>query len=285
MSAVGVLCVAVLAAAEASPLSLQLSAAMERVFVGEPTKFEVVWSVTEPHDIRPEKAQVLMADGDSFRPWVETWIGGPTTVEWPLRRLPGSIFRTAFVISATGQPDRGNLQLAFPSPGSYRVMVLYRNRDEVVNSNVVSMTVISPSASDLELLNVYIRPHPEIVTPWLRGANRALLPSLFARYGSSRYLARSKVIWFEDQLAEAIAAEPDPPRPGDPIGGEVPGLLASLALEDLGDNPFEQDRLILLADMTERSNRNALPIWLEIVARYPNSVAEQIARGRIGERR
>jgi hypothetical protein len=57
----------------------------------------------------------------------------------------------------------------------------------------------------------------------------------------------------ESKLREAIANAHD----GSPVQGDVPRLLGELASRDLGNSPFDEDRLVLLADMYEASGRRA----------------------------
>jgi hypothetical protein len=266
------------------PLSLQLSAANTTVYVGEPIRLEVNWSVTEPLEV-DSAINILVGRDERVEPWSEAAIGIATKVDIVRQMMPGFPRVTVHTLSAAGRMDTtggGDLRLAIPDPGTYVVKAEYRDGRDVVMSNSVVLRAVMPLGSEREVLDQYIKPRPQLVTPWLELLDPSLLRSLFRRYPASRYLRRSKLLFYRSQLSDAIIEAPEPP-PNGAIEGRVPALLDELESDDFGDSPFEEDRMLMLAEICEQSGRpaRARHAWEQILRRFPSGVAAQEARRRL----
>jgi hypothetical protein len=152
-----------------------------------------------------------------------------------------------------------------------------------VKSNVATVTASTPDGRDARLLEQLRREPETLIARQADLGGRGRLEELFAAYPGTPYLARARIILLEKLLYAAIGRAPDPiPRTG-PLLGDVPALLERLATEDLGNSPFEEDRLLVLAEMRERSGRGAEAIaaYRQVIRHYPNSRAAEVAISRI----
>ena len=267
---------------QSTALNLVISVQRPVIGVGEPVKIVATWSATEPIRVRKGAAQVLLDQGQGLRLWGEALPVYGTVLEEPQALQPGSVERTEHVVSLAGPTSRGApYTLAFPVIGTYRVMVRYQLGAHLVSSNIATIVAAMPQGSDAALLELFIRPRPELlIAQPARMGRIAWLEDVFARFPGSRYLARAKVLFLEMLLYEAIGSAPDPSPASGPLQGDVPRLLERLATEDLGGSVFEEDRLVVLAQMRSRSGREleAVEAWRELAEKYPHSASADEAR-------
>jgi hypothetical protein len=268
-----------------APLTLRIAVAPDQILVGEPVKIVTTWTTTETIPVRRTAAQVLLDQGQDFQVWGEVPPIYGTVLEPPKTLTPGSPQRTEHVVSVAGPTSAtGRYSLAFPGVGSYRVMVRYGFGDAYVTSNVVTIPVVMPQGLDAVLLEHHIRREPDllIARPARIGGSQRL-DAIFAQFPASRYLARARVLFLEMLLFEAIATAPAPLSPSAPLEGDVPRLLERLETEDLGGSIFDEDRLVVLAQMRSRSGRQAeaLQAWQKVAERYPKGVPAEEARVRL----
>jgi hypothetical protein len=269
-----------------SPLTSSLVARKTELLVGEPTKVEVTWSSTAALEVSTEHLQMWLDDGQGARVWSEARdardpIG--VTLRPPQTLTPGSTIKTSYVIGATGSMTSG-YRLAFPKVGRYRLTAKYTVDSLSASSNTVVLRTDVPSGRDGELFERVVRVRPEIVSAqwWLLIYGG--LESIFERYGSSTYLGKARLLFREMKVRDAILSAPDSTPYDAPIQGTVPQALDDLAKEDLGGSVFEEDRLVLLAQLRDETGRpaEAAETWKEIVKRYPDGTAAHQARRRLG---
>jgi hypothetical protein len=220
-------------AASAQSLRLKLSAPAE-IMVGEPTKLRMAWTAIRDLEVEPEKAQVWLDRGTGFHPYYETSFGTASTVYFPETLERGSTLATEQVIAVfrrAGAPEDGNFELAFPRPGRYRAQIRY----EGVVSNEVTIEATLPRGRDGEVLAQLLR-RPELLSEWglIEDFGGPVLKKLFDEYRNSRYLAHPRLLSWR----KAVEDE-----------GKTGLLLARLEEETLSGTPFEEDRLLLMADI------------------------------------
>jgi hypothetical protein len=272
------------------PLALWLSAPKQTILVGEPAKVVLMWSATRPIEVTKGSVRILLDDGTGFRTWGETAFGATSSVELPQRLAPGKAEKTAHVVAVTGYMDtagNGHFKLAFPRPGRYQIRAQYGPDVDGVTSNTATVTVVMPKGKEAELLERHIRPHPEILTGWSKLLDNERIEQLFDEYPGSPYLARSKLLLWERQIEEAIAsgATEEQRRGAIPLDGEAARLVDRLANDDLEGSPFDEDRLLLLAETKSRWGRReeGLEVYKEIIAKYPGGDAASKAQRRLAD--
>jgi hypothetical protein len=267
-----------------APLEIRLVAPKTRILAGEPVRLTAIWSVTEPIQVMFDRTRVRLDSGSGFEEWHEAArpINElPTVLAYQL--APGAPGASTHVVGVGRQPAIGRadaLSLAMPTPGPYRVTLQYGNSEGIVSSNVVSINARAPIARNLELFERHIRPFPVLVSGHA-GQLVERIDRLIDAYSPTPYLARSYVLMMRSKLIRAIQEAPD----GYPVQGEVPALLEKLAKGTLGNSAFDEDRLIVLAEMYERSGRreDAFATLREIAQRYPDGEAAWKARWRLGD--
>ena len=117
----------------------------------------------------PGNLRVLIDDGTGFKEWNETAFATGSTVEQPYALEPARPLRTARVLAAAGYMETSGVRHfvpAFPRPGRYLVRVEYGKAPTLLSSNVVIFNVVAPMGSDAELLDRYLKPEPDLLTPW-----------------------------------------------------------------------------------------------------------------------
>jgi hypothetical protein len=272
--------------ASAAPerLSLGITVPKPQILVGEPVKVVTTWMAITTVDVRKRAAQVMVHRGQGFELWGEAAPVNGTVVESPQRLEQGRPQITEHVVAVAGPTRQGEgYTLAFPTAAVYRVMVRYKLGAEYVTSNVATVTASTPEGREALLLQ-HLRREPEtLVARQADLGGRERLEELFAAYPGTPYLARPRIILLEKLLYDAIGRAPDPIPPTGPLQGDVPALLERLANEDLGNSPFEEDRLLVLAEMRGRSGRGAEAIatYRQVILRYPNGYAAGVAISRI----
>jgi hypothetical protein len=254
-----------------APLEITLVAPKNRIFAGEPLRLTAIWSVTAPIQVMLDRGRVLIDRGGGFQEWHESqpFDERPTVDSYAL--APAAPGASHYVV-AVGRPrERATIRpgvyvLAMPTPGLYRLKVEYGYGESIVTSNVVEIIVNAPRRRNLELFEDHSRPYPMLVSD-LAGQFEERLDRLIDDYSLNPYLARSYVLVMRRKLWRANREAPD----GYPVQGEVPALLEQLAKRDLGDSPFDGDRLILLSEFYKRSGRQAeaLATLREIRAEIP----------------
>ncbi|HLA77878.1 MAG TPA: hypothetical protein VJU18_09905 [Vicinamibacteria bacterium] len=263
---------------EAEVLRLKLSAPAE-LSVGEPMKLTVEWSTTRPIEVVTAKAQVWLDDGMGFRPYHETSFGTGSTVHFPELITPSATIVTEHVIAVSGYaagPDEKHFALAFPRAGRYQVKVQYK--DAV--SNVAAIRVVLPKGKDAELLSRYLLHRPELLSEWglIEDFGASVLEQALQEHRGSRYLAHSKVLLWKTRLEEARASDR---RIGAKLTeGKVSRLLEEMGTDDLEDSPFEEDRLLLLAETAAAvgDRAKARASYERILAKHPKSHAAMKAK-------
>ena len=272
------------------PLTLRLSTPKQAIFVGEPLKVVLTWSATRHIEVTKGSVRILLDDGTGFRTWGETAFGATSNVEFPQRLEPGKSEKTAHVIAVSGYMDAsgtGHFALAFPRLGHYQIRAQYGPDKEGVASNTANVTVVMPKGKEADLLERHISRHPELLTGWAKLIDDERVERLFDEYPGSPYLARPKLLLWERQLEKAIASDAsEGQRRGVvPLEGEPARLLDRLASSNLEGTPFDEDRLLLLADMRSRWGRReeAIETYKEIVAKYPGGNAASKAERCLAE--
>jgi hypothetical protein len=262
---------------EAKALRLRLSAPAE-ILVGEPTKFTTTWTSTRPVEVVTAKAQVCLDSGNGFRRHDETSFGTASTVYLPETLMPGEPIATEHVVAVTGYaagPEERHFALAFPLPGRYLARVQYGG----VVSNVATIDVKLPKGKDAELL-VHLQRRPELLSQWglIEGFGDDLLDKLLDEYRGSRYLARSRVLSWRKHLEESRAF--DKQAGTKPSEGKTGQLLDGIAAEELEESPFEEDRLLLMAEIATSigDRRRARTAYESLVSRHPKTTAAAKAK-------
>ena len=264
------------------PVEIRLLAPKRQVLVGEPVRVAATWIASESVLVMTHRARVFLDRGVGFVRWSESQRLISDMMESGETITPEHPGFSMHVIGVgngrtLSQPNALSV-LAFASPGTYRVRLEYGYGEAIVRSNTVSISVVSPTGTDRELFEKYIRPHPEVMSAEA-GPYERVVDRMFEEFDASPYLARPFVVVMERKIRRALRAAPR----GRPVQGEVPELLDRLAKRELGDSPFDEDRQILLAEMMDRSGRaeEARSKWQEILARYPIGVGARKARLRL----
>jgi hypothetical protein len=264
---------------------LHIEAAKSSVLIGEPLKVTVSWTATQQLQINPEALQYWIDSGIGFERHIETHyetaagLLGPVTLD-PSRPLMTS---DVLAVKGGGLPGSGKMfEPALSRVGVVQVKAIYG----AVESNVVSVAVVQPSDADAQLYFGYLRGRPELMTDWalmnLRNpSDTELLRQLITSFPQSAYLERAHLLVWRAQITEALRREePDPLR----------GQLGSVLEEIQGSNaltgtPFDDERLFLIATtrLDWRDRAGAVAVLREIIEKYPNGAAAQVARGMVAE--
>lgn len=267
-----------------APLTIQLVAPRYRILVGEPLRMTAIWTATAPVRVMAHRSRLLIDRGTGFEEWKEK----PGVIVDAMERGhtvgPTTPLMSTHVVGVAIGSLVGNIRsstLAFSQPGRYRLQVVYGDEDNLAVSNSVSVDVMAPAGRDLELYGREISRRPDLLSE-SAGQYAARLRRLFDEFDESPYLARPFVIVMKQELIRAIQEAPD----GFPLQGDVPRPLKELARRNLGDGPFDEDRLAVLAEMLERSGRRAeaLETLRTLVTLYPNTERGLHAQWRLNAR-
>ena len=268
-----------------SGLRLSLTTTRPTVLAGEATRVDVTWSATSPVTIAPDFLKIVYA-APGAEP-VEWWEATDKIVcGIPASRNlgPGDSFVTSHVIAARGRVDfsglfsaTSDLQLAFPTPGVYRVQARY----STIASNWLPIEVVRPAGEEVAAYEV-VRANPWLVTPYVFLRQPVNFEEVLRRHPRSPYFARTRLLLWERKARRAY--EDAPEQPGVvPFTGNVPAVLDEIATTPL-PGPFDEDRLVLLAESAERTahRETALAAWRELLQKYPDGAGAATARRRLG---
>jgi hypothetical protein len=262
-------------------LEIQLVARKAELLAGEPARFAVVWRAPRPIRIMKNEARLFVDRGAGFIEWRELSGSAKSIMEGPQTIAPEQPGYSTQVMSVTSVPNAGSTSdysLAFPHAGTFRVRLEYGSGPHRISSNAVTLTVVMPSGRDLEFFNRFVVRYPALISA-LGGQFETLLDPILSDYEQSPYLARPFVLMMERKVARAIGEAPD----GLPVQGNVPALLSQLESRDLGDSPFDEDRLVTLARLLGTTGRinQEVEVWRRILVRYPDSESAAYGRWRL----
>jgi len=203
-----------------------------------------------------------------------------STVYFDEALSPGQTIISEHVLAVSGYPDVTNFALAFPHPGRYQAQVRYKG----AISNVASIKVAAPNGKDADLLE-HLRRRPELLSEWglLEDFAGDALEGLLDEYRGSRYLGRSHVLFWKKKLEQARASDQ---AAGIKLKeGKTARLLDEVAGSELDDSPFEEDRLLLVAETSAAigDRARARGNYEKIVSNYPKSHAAAVAQRWIAE--
>lgn len=269
-------------------LDLTLASRKQTLMVGEPVRVDLTWSAKSSVRVLASRAQIVVVDpAGAVRPWSEATNGTICEAEGEIAVEPRSPLVTSYVLAATGRvrmtnPLEHDITLAFPVAGHYRMRAQYSDGRNAAESNWVEIEVVPPAGDDAKVYEV-IRRKPWIVTPYVRLFGASEAAAVIAEHPRSPYLARSALLLWEQRIAEASFAAPDPEPLTAPVGGSVPAVLDELADAAI-DGPFDEDRLVLLAAWAGRTgwHDRAAQAQRTLLARYPHGApANHVLRGSI----
>ncbi len=272
-------------APEKSPgaLSLELTAAKTRVMVGEPAKLILKWTTRERLLVATGSVVLKIDDGSGFRPWTEAKFGTAFVLETPAYLSPGEVQKTSLVLGVAGGPslpEKGpnpaeGFRFAFPRAGEYRVRVDY----ERTWSNTVVISAVQPQGEDAELWN-RLSSRPDLLTEWVLydGRRRGALRELVSKYPHSAHLAAVQLVLFRSDLGQALATDRKASIPLKE--GSTARLLGEVEARVLADSPFDEDRLILLAEYSSAlGDQDGLErVYRAILRDHPDGVGAERAQ-------
>jgi hypothetical protein len=279
-----------LAAGSVTPVHLQVAASKSSILVGEPVKLVLTWSTPEPTEVDP-CAIHLFLDG---RVYHEAAIGTSETfcVNRPL--TPASTIKTIYIVAATGSMKTDgsrDFSLALPKPGRYHVYVTYDfmvgGEHRTLDSNDLVIDAQQPRFGDADTFKRFIQRRPDLLTEWATfdDENTAALQGMVESDRNSSYVARSQLFLWRYQLLHAaqLMAAAGVREPRQLMGGEVGRIMDSMEATAWPDNPFDEDRLLLLAESRAQvgDRKRAQRVYQEILAEYPNGLAAETARTRL----
>ena len=265
-----------------SGLQLSLTTTQPTLLAGEPTRVDVTWTASSPVMIAKDFLQiVLAAPGSAPVQWSEATNGIGCGIPGSHTMRPGESFVTSHVIAARGRMKfsayaaSSDLQFAFPTTGVYRVQARYGT----VASNWLTIDVVPPVGEEATVYE-FIRANPWLVTPFVSLRQPVNLEVMLRLHPESRYLARTRLLLWEEKARRAY--EDAPEQPGVvPFTGNVPAVLDEIATTPI-PGPVDEDRLVLLARSAEMTahRETALAAWRELLRKYPAGPGAAEARRR-----
>jgi hypothetical protein len=271
-------------------LTLKLVPTKSRIMIGEPLKVRVVWSATRPVAVSLDSVKLMVDDGTGFKQHVETQTQTRSVIQAPANLAPGESRVTSHILSVAGgglpPSARTTFQFAFPRAGRYRVVADYFGN----MSNVVAIDVRAPEGKDAELYTKYLRARPELLTEWalmnLRSESDAeLAAKLLDEYQGSPYLPRLQLLFWGQQIGEALSTNQElHGRGADLLQGE-PGRVLQRIESEVSEGPFDEDRLALVArkKLEWGDRKDGVRLLREILMKHPRGQAAQEARALLAE--
>jgi hypothetical protein len=267
----------------ADQLTLRLFAAETHLLVGQPVVLTLTYAGTsevaldryEIGEPSPEgPLRIMIERGGSFVPYRRS-----------TRESVGLRSKAAAVrIGPTREEaidlviawDASTAGVAFPSPGTYRVLAEFRHQGAIVRSNTVVLTVSAPVGSEREVFDFIDRPK------WWEGlAYSERIPpeiaSIAARYPTSVYLQGPRL----NDLRQRVVDIANAPRASQ---AELQRELLPYAREVASARgQFGSEALLILADLQRfaGSEADARDTLETLVREYPNRRATRLARLRL----
>jgi hypothetical protein len=228
-------------------------------------------------------AAILIDGGMGYHRHHESSIGISSGVTVAVAR-PADPYKETHIVAVSGQV-RGDgtrdFRLAFPTPGTYRVKLQYRD----VESNELVLTARAAEGDDAKLFAEHLKPRPELLTEWstLEDDDVSALGALLEAYKGSRYLYRPQLLYWKRKLKEAswaFGATGGLARGENPLDADVGTVLAEIEGTDWSGSAFDDDRLMLIAEMREQWGGGAAAVatYRRIVEKYPDTPVGKYAR-------
>jgi len=274
---------AVLGLFGAASITLTLETQKSQILVGEPVKLISTWSSQSQQHVPLDAAWLWIDDGTGYQRHRESSIGVENGISVGLIS-PGEPLKLTHLVAVSGQlasNGRRDFRFAWPTPGTYRVKLQFRD----VESNAVVLSVSAPQGSNAELLTQQLQLRPEFLTEWatLEDVDIAALGTILDRYRGSPYLYRPQLLYWKRKIKEAtwaFGASGGPSRGESALDADLGRVLADIEAADWTGSAFDEDRLLLIAETRKAWGRGpaAVETYREIVEKYPDSPVGQYAR-------
>ncbi len=137
---------AVLGMFGAASITLTLETQKRQILVGEPAKLISTWSSQSQQHVPLDAAWLWIDDGTGYQRHQESSIGVENGISVGLIS-PGEPLKLTHLIAVSGQVasnGRRDFRFAWPTPGTYRVKLQFRD----VESNAVVLGVSAPQGSN-----------------------------------------------------------------------------------------------------------------------------------------
>lgn len=270
-------------------LELRLEATKKQILVGERLKLLLTYRARSPIALALHDDAVYIDAGSGYRLFwdIEEKRGGtlfevtPHPAGWQFAEilqvgLSQNDKKSDAYFQETGMRLRpAPIEFAFPSPGRYRIKVVYKT----LESNVVEIEARAPAGSDLELFTRYLQPKPHLMTfqglledLGVEGAHK-----LLQSYKGSVYLSQLQLRMWERDFGFALKSFNDKHGEGAArvggLQGEPGDVLREMEESDWQGGSFDDDRLAQLAEKRRflGDQDGAVRTYKELLARHPSS--------------
>jgi len=262
---------------EVGTFRIELATRMPTIVAGQPLHLELSWHAASTAYVVPEITEILISNGGAFVPFEGLRAGGGSAnfIAVPTSLRPGSVFRSSVLIAA-GQSPAGPF-VPFTRPGTYRV----KARESDVESNELVITVVSPTPSDVTILDAFLG-HPEILSLRVLSddALRAEAARLVRDFPSSPYVQQLRLWLWGYRLREARTQDDHSNVP--PEQGMTSQVLDEIQQANVG--VYEPQRLALLAlsSVQFRDEERARQAYTAALRDFPNTAIAQEAAKWLG---